>query len=137
MGPDESLLKNGEIMYCSDNSIDFEQFPIPVLDFSVLEHNLEEYIIGIDLAKGLDTTIYGYFKLPRKKISHSKKISHKKFKKWLMSKGINRNQTESLCNMIRICNGSISYIDVYNECFLFPSYFNVFGCILYKILKGA
>lgn len=48
---DKSLLKNGEIMYRSDNSIDFEPFPMP-------EFNLEKYTLGIDLAKGSDMTIY-------------------------------------------------------------------------------
>lgn len=111
MGPDDSLLRNGMIMYYSENGVHFEPFPKPSIDYTIPEldsNYFDEFCtIGFDLAKGSDMTICGYIRLP------NKKMSRKTFKKWLMSKGFNRDLAEWFCNVVKSFHGEKSYQSLY------------------------
>ena len=69
-------------------------------------------------------------------ISNRFHMSRKRFKKILMSHGINRNFAESLCQCIIFSKGKISYRDIYiNSIFLNPNagYFEVLREIYNRI----
>ena len=73
-----------------------------------LDENIDEfYTVGFDLAKRSDMTIYGYFMF-----SH-KKMSRKTFKKWLMSKGFDRDLSEWFCRAVKSFKGQYSYQSLY------------------------
>ena len=73
-----------------------------------IDENVEGfYTIGFDLAKGSDMTAYGYIRIP------NKKMSRKKFKKWLMSRGLNRNLAERFCTVVKSLHGEQSYQNLY------------------------
>lgn len=55
----------------------------------------------------ITTTFSGTLILPHKK------MSSKKFKKWLMSKGINRDLAEWFCNVVKSFHGEKSYQCLY------------------------
>ena len=111
MGPDETTLKNGEIMYYSDNGICFEPIPKPPMYYTIPELDssyFDEFCtVGFDLAKGQDMTIYGHLELPHKK------MSRKTFKKWLMSKGLDRDLAERFCTIVKSFHGKKSYQYLY------------------------
>ena len=55
-------------------------------------------------------------------IFHHKKMSRKKFKKWLMHlPGHNRNYAENWCRIIKLLNGLVSYGESYQAMALDPS----------------
>ena len=111
MGPDDSLLRNGMMMYYSENGVHFEPVPKPPIDYTIPEldssYSDEFCTIGFDLAKGSDMTTYGYIRLP------NKKMSRKKFKKWLMSRGFNRDLAEWFCRVVKSFKGKQSYQSLY------------------------
>ncbi|MBR2256357.1 MAG: hypothetical protein IJ899_03245 [Blautia sp.] len=111
MGPDDSLLRNGMIMYYSENGVHFEPFPKPSIDYTIPEldsNYFDEFCtIGFDLAKESDMTICGYIMLP------NKKMSRKTFKKWLMSRGFNRDLAEWFCKAVKSFHGKKSYLSLY------------------------
>jgi len=73
-----------------------------------LDENVDKfYTVGFDLAQGSDAMIYGYIRIP------NKKMSRKKFKKWLMSKGINRDLAEWFCIVVKSFKGRQSYRSLY------------------------
>ena len=89
--------------------------PFEFENFENVTYSLDENIEGLyevrfDLAKESDTTVYGYIRIP------SKKISRKKFKKWLMHfPWIDRNEAEAYCCLIGIAKGRISYGATYHD----------------------
>lgn len=85
--------------------IKFENFEN--VTYSLDENTDELYTVGFDLAKGADMTMLGYIMLP------NKKMSRKKFKKWLMSKGFNRNLAEWFCVAVKSFKGGQSYQSLY------------------------
>lgn len=105
--------------------IEFENFEN--VTYSLDENVDEFYTIGFDLAKESDTTAYGYIRIP------NKKMSRKKFKKWLMSRGINRNLAERFCNVVKSCHGKQSYQILYFNG-LFSSTSRDLVCILFVTL---
>ena len=73
-----------------------------------LDENVEEfYMVGFDLAKESDMTFSGTLILPHKK------MSRKKFKKWLMSRGFNRYFAEWFCKAVKSFHGKKSYRSLY------------------------
>jgi len=73
-----------------------------------LDENVDKfYTVGFDLAKESDMTAYGYIRIP------NKKMSRKKFKKWLMSKGIDRDIAEWFCKVVKSFKGKQSYRSLY------------------------
>lgn len=69
-----------------------------------LDENVDKfYTIGFNLAKGSDMTAYGYIRIP------NKKMSSKKFKKWLMSRGFNRDLADRFCDIVKSSKGKQSY----------------------------
>ena len=76
-------------------------------DNDLTKKSFPYYHIGFDLAKGQDMTIYGYFRLL------NKKMSRKKFKKWLISKGFNRDLAEWFCVAVKSFKGEQSYQSLY------------------------
>ena len=119
MGPDETVLKDGEMLCYSCDGISFEPIPKPPMDYAIPELDSsyfdEFYTVGFDLAKESDMTIYGYFML-----SH-KKMSRKTFKKWLMSKGFDRDLSEWFCRAVKSFKGQYSYQSLYLNGLLFAS----------------
>lgn len=86
--------------------IEFENFEN--MTYSLDENVDEFYTIGFDLAKGSDMTIYGgHIRIP------NKKMSRKTFKKWLMSKGFNRDLAEWFCKVVKSFKGLYSYQSLY------------------------
>ena len=88
--------------------IEFENFENVMYS---LDENVDEfYTIGFDPAKESDMTAYGYIKIL------NKKMSRKKFKKWLMHfPWIHRNEAEAYCQLIGITKGRISYSTTYQD----------------------
>lgn len=112
MGPDEMVLKDGVMLYYSDDGIiHSEPIPKPPMDYTIPELDLSYfdglYTVGFDLAEGSDMTFSGTLILPYKK------MSRKKFKKWLMSRGINRYYAEWFCKAITSFHGKKSYRSLY------------------------
>lgn len=109
--------------------IEFEIFEN--VTYSLDENVNEFYTVGFDLAKESDMTIYGYFML-----SH-KKMSRKTFKKWLMSKGFDRDLSEWFCRAVKSFKGQYSYQSLYLNGLLFAStlqnLFNVLFDTLFPI----
>lgn len=111
--------------------------PIEFENFENVTYSLDEnvdkfYAVGIDLAKGSDMTMYGYIRIP------NKKMSRKKFKKWLMSKGIDRDIAEWFCKAVKSFKGQYSYQTLYfNGLFSSTSQdlFNILFDILFPINK--
>ena len=97
--------------------IEFENFEN--VTYSLDENVDEFYTVGFDLAKGSDMTAYGYIELPHFRnpfYNNDKKISRKKFKKWLMHfPWIHRNEAEAYCQLIGITKGRISYGTTYQD----------------------
>ena len=87
--------------------------PIKFENFENVTYSLDEnvegfYEVGFDLAKESDMTIYGgYIRLP------NKKMSRKTFKKWLMSKGFDRDLSEWFCKVVKSFKGQYSYQTLY------------------------
>lgn len=86
--------------------------PIEFENFENVTYSLDEnvegfYEVEFDLAKGSDMTAYGYIRIP------NKKMSRKTFKKWLMSKGINRDFAEWFCKVVKSFKGQYSYQTLY------------------------
>ena len=87
--------------------------PIEFKNIENVTYSLDEnvgkfYTVGFDLAKGSDMTIYGgYIRLP------NKKMSRKTFKKWLISRGFNRDLAEWFCNVVKSFHGERSYRQLY------------------------
>ena len=78
--------------------------------YSLDENTDELYTVGFDLAQESDMTFSGTLILPYKK------MSRKKFKKWLMHfPWINRNEAEAYCQLIGITKGRISYSATYQD----------------------
>lgn len=124
MGPDEMALKDGVMLYYSDDGIiHSEPIPKPPMDYTIPELDLSYfnglYTVGFDPAEGSDITAYGYIELPHFRnpfYDNDKKISRKKFKKWLMHfPWINRNEAEAYCYLIGITKGRISYSATYHD----------------------
>ena len=86
--------------------------PIEFENFENVTYSLDEYIerfytVGFDLSKGSDMTAYGYIRIP------NKKMSSKTFKKWLMSKGFDRDLSEWFCKVVKSFKGQYSYQTLY------------------------
>ena len=86
--------------------------PIEIENFENVTYSLDEnvdkfYTIGFDLAKESDITAYGYIRIP------NKKTSRKTFKKWLMSKGFDRDLSEWFCKVVKSFKGQYSYQTLY------------------------
>ena len=110
--------------------IEFENFENVTYS---LDENIDEfYTVGFDLSKGSDMTTYGgYIRLP------NKKMSRKTFKKWLMSKGFDRDLSEWFCRAVKSFKGQYSYQSLYLNGLLFAStsqnLFNVLFDTLFPI----
>lgn len=88
--------------------IEFENFEN--VTYSLDENEDKFYTVGFDLAKGSDMTFSGTVILPHKK------MSRKKFKKWLMHfPWFDRNEAEAYCCLISIAKGRISYGTTYHD----------------------
>lgn len=65
-----------------------------------------------------------------------KKLSKKRFKKWLMSKGIRRDDADELCRCIGILKGRFGYStvvsDIFAYLFLPVNFWNVFQAIIFR-----
>lgn len=113
MGPDEKEVKN--FVMCPINPdgsfgepVELEKLKVVELDELEFGTNGSDNLIYKDSCKFLSTTISGTLKcnLPRK-------MSRKKFKKWLMSRGINRYYAEWFCKAITSFHGKKSYRSLY------------------------
>lgn len=120
MGADEKEVKN--FVMCPINPDG--SFGEPIQQFLTFLIELDDSELGTDgsdnlmykdSCKFLSTTISGTLKynLPRK-------MSRKKFKKWLMSKGINRDLANWFCIAVKSFHGERSYRSLY-LCGLFTS----------------
>lgn len=137
MGPDEMVLKDGVMLYYSDDGIiHSEPIPKPPMDYTIPELDLSYfdglYTVGFDLAEGSDMTFSGTLILPYKK------MSRKTFKKWLMSKGFDRDLAEWFCKVVKSFKGYYSYQSLYfNGLFASTSQglFNILFDTLFPINK--
>lgn len=113
MGPDEKEVKNF-VMYPinPDGSfgepVELEKLKIVELDGLELGTDSPDNSMYKNSIKFLSGTISGTLKcnLPRK-------MSRKKFKKWLMANGFSRNYAEWLCRFVSTYSGEVSYQSTY------------------------
>lgn len=120
MGTDENRVENFVICPINPDGsfgepVELEKLKVVELYGSELCTNGSDNLIYKDSCKFLSNTISGTLKcnLPRK-------ISRKKFKKWLMSKGINRDLADWFCIAVKLFHGERSYRSLY-LCVLFAS----------------
>jgi len=113
VGPDENEVKN--FVMCPINPdgsfgepIKLEKLKIVELDGLELGTDSPDNSMYKNSFKFLSGTISGTLKcnLPRK-------MSRKKFKKWLMAHGFSRNYAEWLCQFVSTYSGEISYQRTY------------------------
>ena len=135
MGPDENEVKN--FVMCPINPdgsfgepVELEKLKIVELDGLELGTDSPDDSMYKNSIKFLSGTISGTLKcnLPRK-------MSRKKFKKWLMHYWwCDRNFAEKWCCLIGILNGRVSYKKTYFDSFLSNSKLSLIVSI-YKQLK--
>ena len=120
MGAEEKEVKN--FVMCPINPdgsfgepVELEKLKVVELDGLEFGTNGSDNLMYKHSCEFLSTTISGTLKsnLPRK-------ISRKKFKKWLMSKGINRDLANWFCIAVKSFHGEQSYRSLY-LCGLFTS----------------
>lgn len=113
MGADEKEVKN--FVMCPINPdgsfgepVELEKLKVIELDGLEFGMNSSDNLMYKHSCEFLSTTISGTLKcnLPRK-------MSRKKFKKWLMSKGINRDLANWFCKAITSFYGKKSYRSLY------------------------
>lgn len=127
MGPDENSA--AETLYFRTEDHGYVQIPSNILPFLKLEYDDEE---AYKRALAVRSTSTFRFNLH---IKNFVKMSKKRFKKILMSKGISRDDADFLCFIVGWLNGKVGYCDIYlNTLFLrekVPCY-EVFDYILTK-----
>lgn len=113
MGPDEKEVKN--FVMCPINPdgsfgepVELEKLKIVELDGLKPISEYPETMMYMESFKYLTKTISGTLKL-----NLPCKISRKKFKKWLMSKGFNRYFAEWFCKAVKSFHGKKSYRSLY------------------------
>ena len=129
MGPDENITAGA--LYFKTENHGYVQIPSNMLPFLELEYDdLDEE--AFQRALKIRSTDTFRFEL---RIKNFVKMSKKRFKKILMSKGISRDDADFLCYTVGWLNGKVSYRDTYlNSIFLRPyvPYYEVFNYILTK-----
>lgn len=111
MGPDENY--ESQLYFCKDDgTCVYERLTFPLASLGVdidAELVKESNPIVIDLGQ---PPIASEFQIIPIDIP-CRKIGKKKFRKWLMSEGISRNDAEFLCQLIGQYKGRISYGDIH------------------------
>lgn len=140
MGTDENEVKN--FVMCPINQdgslgepVELEKLKTVELDGLELDTNDSDnlmYKYSCEfLTKNRSEIIVVKTDLPRK-------ISRKKFKKWLMSKGFNRDLAEWVCNVVKLFRGKYSYHYLYFYGWIAPgpqTLFNNLFDVLFPIDK--
>ena len=127
MGPDEN--SNAETLYFKTKDHGYVQVPSDVIPFLDLECDDEEAFQRALSISSRDTFRFNLH------IKNFFKMSKKRFKKILMSKGLSRDDADFLCYTVGWLNGKVGYCDTYlNTMFLRPyvPYYEVFDYILTK-----
>ena len=141
MGPDEKEVKN--FVMCPINPDGSFGEPIELEKLKTVEWD------GLEL--GTDSPDNSMYKNSLKFLTKNsseivviksdlpRKISRKKFKKWLMSKGFDRDLAEWVCNVVKFFRGKYSYHYLYFYGWLAPGpqtlFNNLFDALfpIYKI----
>lgn len=127
MGPDEN--STAEALYFKTEDHGYVQIPSNILPFLDIECNDKEACERALTIRSTDT-----FRI-NLHIKNFVKMSKKRFKKILMSKGLSRDDADFLCWTVGSLNGKVSYSDTYlNSMFLREKvpYYEVFDYILTK-----
>jgi hypothetical protein len=127
VGPDEN--STAETLYFKTEDHGYVQVPSNILPFLDLEFDDEE---AHKRALAIRSTSTFRFDLH---IKNFVKMSKKRFKKILMSKGLSRDDADFLCYTVGWLNGKVCYSDIYlNTLFLQTSVpcYEVFDYILTK-----
>jgi len=127
VGPDEN--STAKTLYFKTEDHGYIQIPSNILPFLDIECNDEGACERALTIRSTNT-----FKI-NLRIKNSVKMSKKRFKKILMSKGLSRDDADFLCYTVRWLNGKVSYSDTYlNSIFLRPYVpcYEVFDYILTK-----
>lgn len=131
MGPDEYKI-TGEL-YIQTEDHGYIQIPAKIANLTfeecvdhVIKDDEEAYKRALAIGNSDSITFTFYMR---------KKVSAKRFKKILISKGLSRDDADFLCYIIGYYKGKVSYLDVYfNTLFLNPSvrYYDVFNYVTTK-----
>lgn len=115
MGPDEKEVKN--FVMCPINPDGSFGEPVELEKLKTVELN------GLELGtNGSDNLMYkhscefltkNFSEIVVIKSDLPRKISRKKFKKWLMAHGFSRNYAEWLCRFVSTYSGEVSYQSLY------------------------
>ena len=127
MGPEEN--NTAGTLYFKSEDHGYVQIPSNILPFLDFEYDDEEAYKRVPIIRSTDT-----FRI-NLHIKNFVKMSKKRFKKILMSKGLSRDDADFLCYTVGWLNGKVSYRDTYlNSMFLRPyvPYYEVFDYILTK-----
>ena len=127
MGPDEN--STAEALYFKTEDHGYVQIPSNILPFLDIECNDEEAHKRALAIRSKNTFRINFH------VKNFVKMSKKRFKKILMSKGISRDDADFLCYTGGWLSGKVSYSDTYlNSMFLRPyiPYYEVFDYILTK-----
>lgn len=127
MGPDEN--NTAEALYFKTEDHGYVQIPSNILPFLELKYDDEEVYKRALAIRSTDTFRFNLH------IKNFVKMSKKRFKKILMSKGLTRDDADFLCYTVGWLSGKVSYSDTYlNSMFLREKvpYYEVFDYILTK-----
>ena len=131
MGPDENKL-TGELYIQSEN-YGYVQIPSKIVNLTFeecVDHVIKDDEEAYKRAMTIRSTDSFTFTFHMRK-----KVSAKRFKKILISKGLSRDYAGFLCYTVGNYKGKVSYLDVYfNTLFLNPfvRYYDIFNYIVTK-----
>lgn len=129
MGPDENITA-GALYFKTTEDHGYVKIPVNTIQFLELEHDIDEEAFQRALSiRSTDTFRFEF---------HTKifiKMSKKRFKKILMSKGISRDDADFLCYLVGWFKGKVSFHEIhFGALFLRPAvrFYEVFDYIMTK-----
>lgn len=138
MGSEENKLAEEEVnkirLYVQSEDYGYVQIPSKIVNFTSFDECIDHMIKDDEEAykramaiRSTDSFTFTFY--------IRKKLSAKRFKKYLISKCLSRDDADFLCYTVGYYKGKVSYHDVYlNTLFLCPfvRYYDVFNYIVTK-----
>lgn len=129
MGTNENI--TAEALYFKTEDHGYVQIPVNAIPFLELEHDIDEEAFQ----RALSISSTGTFRFE----FHTKifiKMSKKRFKKILMSKGISRDDADFLCYLIGWFKGKVSFHEIHFSTLFLRSAVRFYEVFDYIMTKG-